>query len=207
MSDAPLVQTVVGRLRDAGYVDVTTPFRVATVSFEFTAAMRGRDGRSLDLVLLVDTTTGEFGDRDFAKVRQRVEALSRALDVTRSRYVLTVVLVGAALVGDVEALSNTCRVLTVEGIALDDGGWLANDVAKLQLDDRIRILLPLELPPRAENDNGDSGAIVALLVALPDDVNADLMTAVIEASEQGEEAVTEAMTDALNVVLALEAAE
>ena len=31
---------------------------------------------------LVDTTTGHYGDRDPDRVRQRVEALSRALDVT-----------------------------------------------------------------------------------------------------------------------------
>lgn len=208
MSEAPLVQAIVGRLRNAGYSDVATPFRVATVSFEFTAALRGRDGRSLDLVLLVDTTTGEFGDRDLAKVRQRIEALSRALDITRSRYVLTVILAGAALAGDVDVLSDTCRVLNVEAVPLDEQGRPANEAAELLLDDRIRILLPLQLPPNVAGENaGESSAIEALLAALPEDMDVDLMTAVIEASEAGEDAVAQATADALNVVLALESPE
>ena len=65
---------------------------VANVEFSFTRALRGSDGRSLDLIILVDTTTGDFGDRNAGRVRQRVEALSRALDVTGSRYVVTVIL-------------------------------------------------------------------------------------------------------------------
>ncbi len=49
---------------------------MASVDFEFTAALRGTAGRGLDLVLIIDTATGDHGDRDAAKVRQRVEALS-----------------------------------------------------------------------------------------------------------------------------------
>jgi hypothetical protein len=56
VSDSPLIKEIADRLRAAGYVDVATPFRVATVSFDFTAALRGRGGRALDLVLLIDTT-------------------------------------------------------------------------------------------------------------------------------------------------------
>lgn len=72
MSDSPLVNVIVNRLHEAGYRDLETPFRVATVEFEFTAALRGSDRRSLDLVLIMDTTTGSFGDRDSERVRQRV---------------------------------------------------------------------------------------------------------------------------------------
>ena len=115
MSGSPLVQAIQERLRAGGYSDLSTPFKVAGVEFAFTGAMRGRDGRALDLVLLVDTTTGDFGDRDGGRVRQRVEALSRALDVTGSRYVVTVILAGAMLSEGIEALSETCRVLQVEG--------------------------------------------------------------------------------------------
>lgn len=99
MSTAPLINAVRNRLHLAGYSDLSIPLKVAGVEFVFTGAMRGRDGRALDLVLLVDTTTGDFGDRDGARVRQRIEALSRALDVTASRYVVTIILAGAALAG------------------------------------------------------------------------------------------------------------
>ena len=84
MIGSPLVQAIHKRLHLAGYSDLSTPFKVAGVEFPFTGAMHGRDGRALDLILLVDTTTGDFGDRDGVQVRQRIEALSRALDVTGS---------------------------------------------------------------------------------------------------------------------------
>ena len=135
MSDSPLVNVIVARLREAGYRDLSAPFRVATVEFEFTAALRGNDRRALDLVLVVDTTTGEFGDRDSARVRQRVEALGRALDVTGSRYVVTAILAGAALGGDIEALTETCRVLHVDGLRLDSNGELEGDAARNRLED------------------------------------------------------------------------
>ena len=94
MSGALLVKGIVKRLVAAGYEPLPTPFRVASIDFEFTAALRGSEGRGLDSVLVVDTATGEHGDRDAARVRQRVEALSRALDITGSRYLLTVISCG-----------------------------------------------------------------------------------------------------------------
>jgi hypothetical protein len=106
VSSSPLIQAIQERLRSGGYSDLSTPFKVAGVEFAFTGAMRGRDGRALDLVLLVDTTTGDFGDRDGGRVRQRMEALSRALDVTGSRYVVTVILAGAVLAQDRSAVRN-----------------------------------------------------------------------------------------------------
>src|ERR1019366_6768851 len=114
MSQAPLIRAIQEQLRAGGYQDVATPFRVAGVGFEFTAAMRGQGGRALDLILLIDTTTGDFGDRDADRIRQRVEALSRALDLTESRFVITVILAGAPLLGNLETLAETCRVLYVE---------------------------------------------------------------------------------------------
>jgi hypothetical protein len=155
VSGSPLVEVIQERLRGAGYSELSTPFKVAGVEFAFTGAMRGREGRALDLVLLVDTTTGSFGDRDGARVRQRVESLSRALDVTGSRYVVTVILAGAILVDGIEALSETCRVLPVDGIALNAEGKPLDEAAERQLDNRIRVLLPLFLPvPLAEMPGG-----------------------------------------------------
>jgi hypothetical protein len=194
VSSSPLVQAVQERLRGAGYSDLSTPFKVAGVEFAFTGAMRGRDGRALDLVLLVDTTTGAFGDQDGGRVRQRVEALSRALDVTGSRYVLTVILAGAVLAEGVEVLSETCRVLQVERIALDDQGKPADEPAERQLDDRIRVLLPLTLPvPIAETQGGGGAAIEQLIRALPTGTDKVLVDAVIAASSAGEQAVTDAV--------------
>jgi hypothetical protein len=177
-----------------------TTFKIASVEFSFTGAMRGRDGRALDLVLLVDTTTGDFGDRDGGRVRQRVEALSRALDVTGSRYVVTVILVGAVLEEGIEALSATCRVLQVEGISLDDKGTPVDEIAKRQLDDRIRVLLPLTLPvPVAEAQDGSGPAMDQLLRALPANTDTALVDALINASNDGEQAVTDAAALAIDL--------
>ena len=199
MSGSPLIQAIQERLRAAGYTDLPTPFKVAGVEFAFTGAMRGRDGRALDLVLLVDTTTGDFGDRDGGSVRQRVEALSRALDVTGSRYVVTAILAGAVLAEGIEALSETCRVLLVEGVSLDDQGKPADDTAKHRLDDRIRVLLPLTLPmPVVETQNGGVPAMDQLINALPADTHIGLVNALIAASSDGEQAVTDAVALVIN---------
>ncbi len=199
MSSSPLIRAIQERLHDAGYSDLPTPFKVAGVEFAFTGAMRGRDGRALDLVLLIDTTTGDYGDRDGGRVRQRVEALSRALDVTGSRYVVTAVLGGAVLAEGIEALSETCRVLQVEGVSLDDQGKPADETAKLQLDNRIRVLLPLTLPALAvEAENGSGPAMDQLVRALPVDTDSALVDALINASNEGEQAVTDAVALAIN---------
>lgn len=202
MSDSPLVNVILGRLREARYRDLAAPFRVATVEFEFTAALRGSNLRSLDLVLVIDTTTGEFGDRDSARVRQRVEALSRALDVTGSRYVITVILAGAVLGADIEALTETCRVLHVDSLQLNRNGELADNAARNQLEDRIRVLLPLTLPPSlVVTDTGCGPAMDQLVRALPSKVDNALLAAVTGASQQGEQAVTDAMATVLGAAL------
>jgi hypothetical protein len=199
MTGSPLVHVVQERLRNAGYRDLPTPFKVAGVEFAFTGAMRGREGRALDLVLLVDTTTGDFGDRDGGRVRQRVEALSRALDVTGSRYVVTAILAGAVLAEGIEALSETCRVLQVEGVSLDDQGKPAGETAERQLDDRIRVLLPLTLPvPVVEAQNASGPAMDQLVRALPADTDTALVDALIKASNDGEQVVTDAVALAIN---------
>lgn len=199
MTGSPLVLAIQERLRGVGYSDLSTPLKIAGIEFAFTGAMRGRDGRALDLVLLVDATTGDFGDRDGARVRQRVEALSRALDVTGSRYVVTVILAGAVLAEGIEALSETCRVLQVEGVPLDDQGKPADETAERQLDDRIRVLLPLELPvPLAEAQDGSGPAMEQLVRALPAGTTKALVDAVIAASSAGEQAVTDAVALMIN---------
>lgn len=199
MSGSPLVQAIQKRLRGAGYSDLHIPFKVAGVEFTFTGAMCGRDGRSLDLILLVDTTTGDFGDRDGGLVRQRVQALSRALDITGSRYVVTVILAGAVLAEGIDVLSETCRVLHVENTTLDEEGSPANEAVERQLDDRIRVLLPLRLPaPLTETQDGSGPAMDQLLRALPAGMSKTILDAVIAASNFGEQAVMDAAALIIN---------
>jgi len=200
VSDSPLVNAIQERLRRGGYSDLVIPFKLAGVEFAFTGAMRGSEGRALDLVLLVDTTTGDFGDRDSGRVQQRVEALSRALDVTGSRYVVTVILAGAMMAEGIEALSETCRVLAVEGVELNNG-VPANDIAERQLDDRVRVLLPLTLPQALTETHGGRGSAMEQLVStLPASTERELVDAVIAASTGGEQAVTDAVARVINRV-------
>lgn len=205
MSITLLVGGLVKRLEAAGYARIATPFRVASVDFEFTAALRGSDGRGLDLILIIDTATGEYGDRDATRVRQRVEALSRAFDITQSRYVLTVILAGATLQGDLEMLSATCRVLSVESVSLNAECLPINTVAAEFLDDQIRVLLPLDLRAdegEAPVSKGDT--ISELLAALPEDLDEKLVRGLTSASLQGEAAVTEALGRRLSEALMLD---
>lgn len=203
MTASLLVRGLVQRLHQAGYDSLNTPFRVASVDFDFTAALRGRMGRALDLVLIVDTSTGDFGDRDSHSVRRRIEALSRALDVTQSRYVLTAILAGAALAGDIDALTQTCRVLNVEHADLDDDGRPSDDTAAEALDDQIRLLLPLTLPVPTDKSPDSVDAVVSLTAALPSSLDPQLSAAVIAASPRGDRAVTKALSEVLVRALTL----
>jgi hypothetical protein len=205
MSQSPLIRAIQERLRAGRYRDLPTPFRVAGVDFEFTAAMRGKDGRALDLILLIDTTTGDFGDRDAARVRQRVEALSRALDITESRFVITVILAGAPLLGNIDTLTETCRVLYVEGLAIDVAGVPVDERTKNLLEDRIRLLLPLDVPNPVALEGGSGPAVEQLIRRLtPNAVDQDLLGALIEASRDGESAVTAAVAKEIGKALSLE---
>jgi hypothetical protein len=192
MSAAPLIAAICGRLTAAGYSALATPCKVAGVEFSFTAAMRGRDGRALDLILLFDTTTGDFGDRDADRIRQRVEALGRALDVTGSRYVVTAILAGAALSTSTEALAEICRVLHVDDAPLNEDRQAVSTQAARALDDQILLLLPLTLPRLATGATDGSGAAIEqLLKALPE-ATRPMATALVAVSSDGEEAVAEA---------------
>ncbi|MBW8640409.1 hypothetical protein K1W69_24670 [Hoeflea sp. WL0058] len=193
MSTSPLVSAIAKRLRAAGYSDVATPFRVASVSFDFTRVMRGRDGRAHDLVIVIDTATGEMGDTDSVQVRRRIETLSRALDVVGSRLVLTVVLAGASTANDIEALSETCRVLVVEPIGVGLDGVPKDKLARQQLDDRIRLLLPLEIPPRDEGLDVEPAADEALKTKLPNTIDKNFLQVLLNSSRHGEDAVEREM--------------
>lgn len=79
MTTSVLASAIVARLGGAGYRRLQTPFTVESVRFDFTAALQGRDGRSFDLILIIDTSAGDHGDKSGERTRQRIEALSRAL--------------------------------------------------------------------------------------------------------------------------------
>jgi hypothetical protein len=124
------VERVANVLQGAGFERVSSPLRVAGLSFETPAAFVGLEP-SPDLILVGDTTK-----QTARSLQQTVEGVGRALDSVRSRRPLTLIVVGprpesAAL----SALSRYARVLPVGEIADDTSlaNWLA-------------VLLPLNLP-------------------------------------------------------------
>lgn len=208
MNTSPVLNAVQNRLLGNGYTILPTPFKVAGVEFKFSSVMRGSGGRALDLVLLIDTTTGDFGERDGSSVTQRIEGLSRALDVTGSRYVVTAILGGATLVGGIVPLSEICRVLLVDRIELGDDGKPANKVAELKLDDSIRVLLPLNLPTITAKVIGEEmSAIEQLKRALAPETTDFTFDSVFEASRDSDHAVTHEMARLIDRALSSEVEE
>ena len=127
------IDRIVGLLATAGYQPLTKPLEISSVRFEFAAALLGGD-RVLDLVIIVDTSR-----ESHARIRQKLEGLSRALDVVQSRRPLTAILVGPKLSASLlQLISRVCRVLVVD------------DKSDSNIDNQIQkslaVLLPLSLP-------------------------------------------------------------
>src|SRR5665647_719845 len=108
MTDAAPIERIVNLLVQNGYSAVHSPAVIGGVPFEFSALLVG-GSRAFDIVVVIDTVPEE--DR---RLRQKVEALARALDVLRSRRSLTVVTVGPDPGRPaIAAISRVARVLMV----------------------------------------------------------------------------------------------
>jgi len=171
------VTRVVQILTNAGYRNRPTPVTVSSVPFEFAALLLGSD-RANDLIIVIDTLVDSE-----ARIRQKVEGLSRALDLVASRRPLTVVLVGPPpRTAILEALSRVSRVLSV--------GTPTGDNADRFLADALAVLLPLSLPDAGE-------AVVEPLGELrrhiSSDVDEDVIAPLVSAAVRGSEAVREAL--------------
>ncbi len=193
MTTSALASAIITRLEAVGYRQLQTPFKVASVRFDFTAVLQGQDGRG------IDTSAGEHGDKSGERTRQRIEALSRALDVSGSHLVLTAILAGAPLpTVDVDALSRICRVLTVDGIDLTPAGLPATETVARDLDDRLRVLLPLKL----EDENGLAADPTGEIEKrLPGTVDPNLAKTFLAASGRGERAVSRVLSEFLEAAL------
>lgn len=137
MTQSQPVIRVVDLLTNVGYVLRVEPVTIGSVPFEFAAILLGTSHAN-DLIVVVDTLV----DTE-ARIRQKVEGLSRALDLVSSRRPLTVILVGPPPRPMVtEALARVSRVLTV--------GTPTGESADRFLADTLAVLLPLSLPDASE---------------------------------------------------------
>jgi hypothetical protein len=185
MTQSQPVTRVVAILTDARYRHLQTPITVASVPFEFAALLIGSD-RANDLVVVIDTLVDSE-----ARIRQKVEGLSRALDLVASRRPLTVVLVGPPpRPSIVEALARVSRILQV--------GTPTGDNADRFLTDTLAVLLPLALPDTAE---AVVDPINEVRKQLPTDVDQDAIIALFAVAPGGADAVKEAFRTMLEAPL------
>ncbi len=204
MSDQPLVESVANRLANAGYERITLPITIASIEFGFSAVLRGTKGRGLDLVLVVDASTESQSDIGKGKIRHRVEALSRALDLTESRYLLTLILAGVAKTVDAEALSSICRVLKLEPALLGANGVPPDDAGREAFDDSIRMLLPLNLPVEHNAEQSAQFSLQSMIPDLGTLIDGKLIELLSSASLLGAKAVSQALKERVDDVLTTE---
>lgn len=181
MIDPAPVERVVSLLQEGGYVRLGSPVNVGGVPFEFNAVLVGSD-RAFDVVVVVDTVAEP--DR---RLRQRIEALARALDVSGSRRSLTVVTVGPPPgTNSLDALSRVARVLVVYPPA---------NAGATSLRDALAVLLPLNLP--SSSSNGTSDPFGEVVEWLADDPGREQLRGVVSAAARGKEHVSAALADLL----------
>jgi len=132
-SDSTPVGRIASKLVEAGYIRLPEALVIGGMKLDFSAAFVLQKS-STELVLVSDTA----GEDDALLVR-KILGVARALDVSRSRRSLTLVLAGPRpKPATLESLGRVCRVLPVDGFTSADAdavvrNWLA-------------VLLPLKLP-------------------------------------------------------------
>jgi len=144
MTPSTPVERVVAILKEAGYRELSLPLTVASVPFDFAAALVGTN-KAPDLIVVIDTLL----DSD-VRTQQKIDSLGRALDVTGSRRPVTAVLAGPRPLDlTIEAIGRVCRVLPV--------GTPTGPDANRLVQEWLAVLLPLDLPDAskavADTDN------------------------------------------------------
>lgn len=179
MSLATHVERVVEILEGAGYRQLGLPLVIASVPFDFAAALVGT-GHAPDLIVVIDT----MKDSD-ARTRQKIEVLGRAMDVAGSRRPLTAVLTGPRPAEPtLAAIGRVCRVLPI-GTPIGLG-------ADRLLHEWLSVLLPLELP---DTDEAGATTISELAQYLPSGLEPSVITPLLEAAPHGTRAVQAALRD------------
>ena len=177
MTAATPVERIVAILKEAGYRELSLPLTIASVPFDFAAALVGT-GKAADLIVVVDTVQDSE-----SRTRQKIAGLGRALDVAGSRRPLTAVLAGPRpLDPTLDAIAGNCRVLPV-------GTPTGADADQL-LREWLAVLLPLRLPHLGE---AVADTTRELAMHIPRNLESALQTSILEAAPNGTAAVREAL--------------
>lgn len=173
-------------VNEGGYRELPRPFKVGSISFEFTHALVAGD-RANDLVIVIDVK----GDTADDAVTRKVLALTRALDVMHSKRPVTAVLTsGQPRSETIQSISKVCRVLPVGA----PGGPDAADAVR----DWLSVLLPLAEPSGVDTLLDWEGD---LRKAAPDAAKGVLMDALIGAAPQGKKAVEGVLAKAVETAV------
>lgn len=124
---------------EGGYRELPKPLKIGSLSLDFTHAFVAGN-KANDLVIVIELKS----DTADSVVVRKVQALTRALDVLRSRRSVTAILTtGQATSQTLYSISRVCRVLPVGAPT----GPKADDAVR----DWLAVLLPLHQPPAVEN--------------------------------------------------------
>lgn len=178
-----VLQILVG---EGGYRELPRPFKVGSLPFEFTHALVAGD-KANDLVIVIELK----GDTADDAVIRKVMALTRALDVMRSKRPVTAVLTsGQPRSETVHSISRVCRVLPI--------GAPAGPNAQNAVRDWLSVLLPLKEPAAFEvmlDWEGD------LRRKLPTAVRGPLLDELVAAAPHGKVSVEEALALSISTVV------
>jgi hypothetical protein len=133
MTDSTPVGRITYALGNAGYVRLPHALLVGGLKLDFPAAFIHQTN-STDLILVADTVS-----EDEALLIRKMNGVARALDVSRSRRSLTLVIAGPRpKPATLEFLGKVCRVLPIGSVTGTD--------ADVVVHNWLAVLLPLTLP-------------------------------------------------------------
>ena len=175
MNSSTAVERIVELLGMVGYRQLSTPFEIGRLPFNFSAALVGT-GRLPDLILVADTSS-----EDERRIQRQLEAVARAMDVVGSKRPLTAVVIGPRPQSNcLSAMSQVCRVLPL--------GIVTKDYPDTVLKDWLAVLMPLTLPTQGSQVADTDTEIRNRLTNLPADI-----VAMLELAEKGSNAVEKHM--------------
>lgn len=170
---------------EGGYRPLPRPFKIGTQAFDFDHALVAAN-RANDIVVVIEIK----GDTADDAVIRKLHALTRALDVLRSKRPVTAVLTaGQARADTVQTISKVCRVLPV--------GSPGGPDADSALRDWLAVLLPLTQPPAVDTMLDWAADLRA---AAPTTANGALMEALVEAAPRGKGAIEKVLADEITAI-------
>lgn len=168
------------------YRELAQPMKIGSLTFEFDHALVASE-RANDLVIVIELKGGTSDE----SVIRKVLALTRALDVLKSKRSVTAVLTsGQALPETVQSISRVCRVLPI--------GTPAGPKAADAVRDWLSVLLPISQPATVETlvDWTDD-----LRREVPKSAAGPLADLLVETAPLGEQAVEDVLAHAIKLAV------